>query len=174
MWRRSFLIVIALLAGALWVNAESAQEYVVKAAFLYNLAKFVEWPDPQSKEPLFFGILGQDPFGETLDRTVANKLIGGRPVAIKRSAELGPLADCQIVFVSASETKRLKQILKAFEGRQVLTVGDSEEFVKSGGATALVLEQNRVVLEVNPDQTARAGLKISSRALEVARIVHHP
>ncbi len=172
--RHAFLVVIAILGSALAIEAESAQEYVVKAAFLYNLAKFVEWPDPQPKGPLFFGILGQDPFGETLDRTVSNKLINGRPVVIKRSAELGPLTDCQVVFIGASETKRLKQILKAFEGRQVLTVGDNEEFVQSGGATALVLEQNRVVLEVNPDQTARAGLKISSRALEVARIVHHP
>lgn len=172
--RRAFLVVIAMLGTALVSNGESAQEYVVKAAFLYNLAKFVEWPGPQTKGPLIFGILGEDPFGETLDRTVANKLISGRPVVVKRSAELGPLADCQVIFVSSSETKRLKQILKTLEGRPVLTVGDNEEFVQSGGATALVLEQNRVVLEVNTDQTVRVGLKISSRALEVARIIHRP
>jgi YfiR/HmsC-like len=172
--KRAFLVVMALLAGTPWINGESAQEYVVKAAFLYNLAKFVEWPDTQAKAPLYFGILGQDPFGDTLDRTVNNKLIGGRPVMIKRSAELAGLADCQVVFVSSSETKRLKQILKTLEGRPVLTVGDTEGFVQSGGETALVLEQNRVVLEVNTDQTAKAGLRISSRALEVARIVHNP
>ena len=160
------------MCGVLPVYGESAQEYEVKAAFLYNLAKFVEWPDSQSKGPLIFGILGQDPFGETLDRIVNHKVVGGRAVAVKRSADLNQLADCQVLFVSASETKRLKQILKDLDGRPVLTVGDNDEFVRSGGTVALVLEQNRVVLEINADRTAQAGLKISSRALEVARIVH--
>jgi len=170
--QRPFLAWIVLMFSVLPVHGESAQEYEVKAAFLYNLAKFVEWPDAQSKGPLVFGILGPDPFGEILDRVVDHKVIGGRPVMLKRSADVSQLADCQVLFVSASEGKRLKQILKDLDGRSVLTVGDNDEFVRSGGAVALVLEQNRVVLEINVDRAAKAKLKISSRALEVARIVH--
>ena len=165
---------MALAFGTLLAGAETGQEYAVKAAFLFNLAKFVEWPEAGSPEPLLLGVLGEDPFGEVLDRSVNNKVVNGRPVAIKRASSVEQLTDCQILFISSSENKRLKQILKVLEGRPILTVGDNENFIRAGGMIALVLEQNKVVLEINIDQAARASLKISSRALQVARIVHRP
>lgn len=171
------LVVPALLAGLTTLRAQSkaASEYEVKAAFLYNFAKFVEWPpgtfsDP--KQPVCICVLGQDPFGHVLDDALPGKAIGARRVLLGRALQVDALAGCQIVFLSAAEGVRLKAVLARMRGRHVLLVGESEGFASAGGTIQFVLDQSRVRFVINPDAADRAGLKINSKLLALATIVH--
>lgn len=158
-------------AGA---QSEPPTEYQIKAAFLYNFAKFVEWPadtfaDPHA--PIVLGIMGEDPFGSVLDKMVLSKTVNGRGLVIKRLKPGPDLRNCHILFISSSEKKHLAQILESLKGSSVLTVGETDRFVQSGGVVNFILEENKVRFEINVDATARARLKISSKLLALARII---
>jgi len=173
------LILVATGAGAGRVPQAGAQsepptEYQIKAAFLYNFAKFVEWPadafaDPHA--PLVLGIVGEDPFGSVLDKLVLGKTVNGRGLVIKKLKQGADLRNCHILFLSSSETKRVPQILESLQGASVLTVGERERFAQSGGVINFILEENKVRFEINSDAAARARLNISSKLLALARIV---
>ena len=146
-------------------------EYDVKAAFLYNFAKFVEWPDSafsNSESPLIIGVLGEDPFGEVLDRIVAGKLVQGRPLRIRRWKRIEDSSDCHILFVGESERHSLPDIRRRLQSVPVLTVGDWNGFTAGGGMVQFHLRQNRVLFEINDRDAKEAGLKISSRLLVLA------
>ena len=156
-------------------NSERAGEYQVKAAFLFNFAKFVEWPAdalPNEHSPIVIGILGEDPFGHILDETVLGKNINGHELQIERAKSVQELKGCQIIFVSSSERKHFSEILKNLQGTDVLTVGETEGFAPGGGIIQLTLRDNRVRLTVNVEAAGRARLKISSRLLALAEITH--
>jgi uncharacterized protein DUF4154 len=169
----------ALSAGAPVSSADQGQsgspsEYEVKAAFLLNFVRFTVWPDdalPDSGAPIVIGIVGNDPFNGSLDRTISGKTAGGRPLLIKRFGAGDNLRECQVVFISSSEKKRLPQILGAINGSSILTVGDVKEFVESGGIISFVVESNKIRFEVNAGAASRARLKISSKLLSLARAV---
>jgi hypothetical protein len=171
------LLFSAVLTGATALQAQSkvATEYEIKAAFLYNFAKFVDWPpsafnDP--KQPMGICVYGRDLFGHALEDILLGKSIGDHPVLLGRAKQVSDLAGCQIIFLTASETPRLPEII-AFQGsRNVLIVGESEGFAAAGGTIQFVLDQNRVRFVINPDAAERAGLKISSKLLALAVIVH--
>ena len=117
--------------------ASSPTEYEVKAAFLYNFARFVEWPaearhDPAT--PFVIAVVGHDPFGAVLDETVAGKAVGGRPIEVRRVARAEEARDAQIVFVAPSERPNMAAILKTLGRPGILTVGDSDGFASQGGA----------------------------------------
>jgi hypothetical protein len=146
-------------------------EYRLKAAFLFNFAKFVEWPQQafaEPKSPIVIGVLGDNPFGTDLEETVRNKLIGARPVVVKEFQATDPATNCHILFISNSEKKRLPEILAPLRGHSVLTVGDTERFIEAGGMINLVPEGNKIRFQIN-DETARsAKLRISSKLLSLA------
>ena len=155
-------------------QSETPNEYQVKAAFLYNFAKFVEWPPdafagPQA--PIVLGIVGEDPFGDALREIISGKTVNGRSFLIKR-LKLGPeLHGCHILFISSSEKKNLARIFESLKGSSVLTVGETDQFVQSGGAIKLFLEGNNVRFEINVGAASLARLKISSKLLALARSV---
>lgn len=159
--------------------AQTVNEYQVKAAFLYNFAKFVEWsPDAFSSgsASLVVGILGDDPFGSALDQTISGKSINGRQFTIKRLKWGQNLRDCQVLFISASERKRLPQILESLKGAAVLTVSELSNFSQQGGMITFILEENKVRFVINTDVAEQARLKISSKLLTLAKTVlgeHH-
>jgi len=156
-------------------QAKTASEYEIKAAFLYNFAKFVEWPASAlagPKQDLSICVLGPDPFGHYLDDAVVDKTIAGHPIAVTRSRLPQDLPACHILFVSASQGFSLADLLSKLRGKSVLVVGESEDFAISGGAIQLVLEGNHVRFVINPDAAERAGLKISSKLLALAVVVH--
>jgi YfiR/HmsC-like len=170
------LISAATVDSVALVTAEtkSAGEYQVKAAFLYNFAKFVEWPpnafsDP--KQPMGVCIYGRDPFGRALEDALFGKFIGDRPVILGRAIQFQDLAGCQVVFVSASEREPAADLANRLKGRAVLLVGESEGFAASGGTIQFTIEDSRVRFVINPDAADRAGLKISSKLLALAKIV---
>jgi hypothetical protein len=159
---------------ALFAQSKGPTEYEIKAAFLYNFAKFVEWPptafsDP--KQPLGVCVFGRDPFGHALEDALFGKSIGNHPVILGRARQLPDLAGCQVVFVSATESPRLTEIVGGLRGHNALLVGETEGFASAGGAIQFVLDQNRVRFAINPDAVDRAGLKISSKLLALATIV---
>jgi hypothetical protein len=165
-----------LLAGELTGAGRPmiTSEYAVKAAFLYNFAKFVEWPANAFRgvhDPLTLCVLGEDPFGRELDQSVNGKMIDGRPIVVRRSVKLTDLAECRILFVSSSEEPRLAQILAAVDDRAVLTIGEDEAFARAGGIISFVVRQNRVRFQIDRSAAARAGLSIGSRLLELAETV---
>ena len=172
------LALLVVAAGVLaWIPQAGAQsqplsEYQVKAAFLYNFAKFVEWPADAFKDPrapVMLGIVGEDPFGETLDAMVSGKTVNGRGVVVRRFQHGEDLRGCHILFISSSERKRRARILESVKGSAVLTVGEMDQFVQSGGAIGLLLEENKVRFEINVGAAARARLKISAKLLALAQ-----
>lgn len=148
-------------------------EYQVKAAILYNFAKFVEWPAdafPLPSAPILIGILGKDPFGSAFD-AAKDKLIKGRKVRVIRSGDVQDLTLCHVLFISSSERGRLSSVLKEFQGAATLLVSDMDKFAVRGGMIGLVLRNDMVDFEINVDTVQRAGLRISERLLNTARIV---
>jgi YfiR/HmsC-like len=178
-------ILIAILGMTLnWTSTADAQagdadssEYLIKAGFIYNFAKFVEWPSAafsQPDSPIVIGVLGADPFGNVLDRIVEDKKIGPRGFVVRRykwGKELKDLKDCKILFVSASEKTHIDEILLSVKGLPILTVGETPGFAERGGVIRFTLEDNRVRFEVNVDAAHQADLNISSRLLTLAKII---
>lgn len=170
------LLAMLLPAGILSFahgEPQPAPEYAVKAAFLFNFAKFVEWPNDAFADiasPLVLCVLGKDPFGDSL-RSLKGKTVNGRPLAIRYVAVIEELDRCHLLFVSSSEKPVLPKILQATKGRSILTVGDMEDFARDGGIINLVKEESRVAIEVNLEAAQRSRLKISSKLLALAKIV---
>ena len=171
-------VVLSLLLPALGAAQPAVPtEYQVKAAFLYNFAKFVEWPIPASPDAnavFSIGILGQDPFSADLEAVVRDQTVQGKPLIIKRARRLQDLGACQILFVASSEQDRLRSILDNVP-RGVLTVGDEmPQFTAAAGMIVLMRKGKYVRFAINVDAADRAGLKISSKLLNLAVIVHDP
>lgn len=170
-WYRLLLgLVLAFTA-----SAQTIDEYQVKAAFLYNFAKFVEWPAltfKTDKDPLRICVLGQNPFGNALVEGVGGKTVLGRPLVVSGISDPGQGADCQIVFVGSSERKRLRSIFADLRMTGILTVGESEGFATQGGIVNFKLEDGRVRLEINIEAAGQAKLRISSKVLSLAQIVN--
>lgn len=172
--RRAFAIIASLLLGVSAMAAPAPPgEYDVKAAFLFNFAKFVTWP-PQAfssaDDPIVLGVLGEDPFGSELARLAAGVRVQGRSISILRGSSAAQLARCHIVFISSSERGRLRQIVQALHeaGSSALTVGESDNFLDAGGMVRFVLEQNKVRFAIRPEPAVRVGLTISSKLLSLA------
>lgn len=147
-------------------------EYQVKAAFLFNFAKFVEWPPGRfggPNAPLVIGVLGEDPFGEALEQSIQNKEIQGRPIELRRLRAGEDLEACHVLFVSRSENARLGPILGAVKNSAVLTVGEMEQFLEQGGMINFFIEADSVKFEINPKAAEQCGLKLSAKLLAVSR-----
>lgn len=169
------LVLWFLLFSSAALSADSGYgEYEVKAAFLYNFAKFVDWPEsarPAAGEPFTIGVLGKDPFGPTLE-TIAKGEIGGRPVKICRIRKPDLIEPCQVLFISPSERKNLPVILKKLTNRPVLTVSDIPGFAAQGGIIEMLTIDRRIRFKVNLQNARDAGLEISSHLLGLAVSVY--
>jgi hypothetical protein len=146
-------------------------EYEVKATYLYNFGRFVEWPADslQAKSDSFaICVLGDNPFGLALKATVEQETIAGKSVVAKQIPAPQDAVNCRVLFISSSEAKRLKEILTSLGTASVLTVSDLPKFTQSGGMVQFVLEGDRVRFEVNAAIAERAGLTLGSELLKVA------
>jgi len=178
-WQRACFAVLLLGAffpPAIYENCagQTPTEYQVKAAYLFNFLKFVEWPtdppvDPQGKWVI--GIVGDSPVGFQLSRLFAGKNVMGRDVDVKQFQEADNLRSCNILFIGAGEKKRLPFILAALHGSSVLTVADMDHFIESGGMVQFVEEDSHVRVSIDVGATGRARLKVSSKLLALARAV---
>ncbi len=173
---RWWWVSILLFAGGLKLSAQTAisPEYEIKAVFLFNFARFVDWPAKafDADAPFVIGVLGEDPFGSYLDETVRGEKVNGRPLTVQRYRRVGEIRACQVLFISRSEADRLEQILASLRGRGILTVGDADDFAARGGMIRLATEKNKVRMRINLDAVKAANLAISSKLLRVAEIQH--
>jgi hypothetical protein len=154
--------------------SRQSTEYEVKAAFLYNFAKFTEWPANTFSgpdEPLIFGILGHDPFGGNID-AATKRTVNGRPVQVRRFSDVREVGKCHILFISSSEAERLETILHALRSSRILLISDISGFAERGGMINFIMQENSVGFKINADAVSRAGITLHSRLLNIAIIVH--
>jgi hypothetical protein len=149
-------------------------DHQIKAAFVLNFLKFVTWPDAPALAdvPIEVVVLGADDLARAIEQASARQQIGGRPIkvrAVRRTSEIG--ATPQLLFIGASERDRLPVVLREFEGRPVLTVGDGTGYGAAGVVLNFYTSDTRIRFEANTTAAARAGLQISSHLLRLARIV---
>lgn len=156
------------------VAGQEIEEYQVKAAYLYNFAKFVDWPAgafASAASPISICILGEDSFGGALHEVVRDKTAGGRLLVVRTIPELSSARGCHVLFISAVEWKTNRPALGRLAGGAVLTVGETPGFSSSGGIVSFKLEGRRVRFEINVDAARQAQLQISSKLLSLAEIV---
>lgn len=169
----SAVIFCAGLASGVQDPGRKMPEYELKAGFLYNFAKYVEWPAAAFEKPdspIRIGIVGPDPFGPAIDRTLKDRVAQERKFEIVRFADPSDLQPCHILFVPRAE-KRRGDIARKIEGWATLTVGEEEGFASSGGVVNILIEKERPKLEINTDAADLAKLKIQARLLKLATIV---
>lgn len=168
------LMTVQLSAAAVATPPRSP-EYLIKAAYLYNFAMFVEWPQgafTAADAPIVIGVVGDDPFGWALDRTVLDKRINSRRIEVKRlKIEDEDVRRCHILFVSRAESSRLADLAQRIGRLSVLIVGDDAETLASGGTIAFDVKDNKVGFGINLGAARRARLTISSKLLNLARVV---
>jgi hypothetical protein len=172
-YNRLFGVLLWLLP-ATGAVAQAARESDIKAAFIYNFAAFIDWPQQAFRDdeaPFVIGIFGADSFGPTLEQLTAGERAKDRPIVVRRLTRLTDVTACQILFISASEAGRVTDILRHCTGRAILTVSDAPGFVEMGGMIAFSREEGRILLYVNTTAAEAAELVISSKLLRVARVV---
>ena len=166
------LVLFAGLGGSVQAQ-ELTSEYSIKAAFLFNFARFVEWPSEMMarSSALNLCVFGHDPFHGELERVIREKTISNRPLVGRRISAPGDARACHIVFVSAADKAKVREVLTAVRDTSCLTVGEDAEFARSGGMITFVIEDDKIRFDINLGSAEAARLKISAKVLSVARTV---
>jgi hypothetical protein len=154
-------------------GAEEPDEGAVKAAFVLNFMKFVEWPAssfPSAEAPILVSVLGADPVAAALS-SLHGKLISARPVVVRRVSALAGLGESHVLYVGASEQEQLSEILRAVHVRPTLVIGDFEGFAGRGGTIGFIRRGDRIGFEVNEESARRAGLQVSAKLLYLGQSV---
>jgi hypothetical protein len=171
------LIASSVLSGGVgkaYADSRSEREYQIKAAFLYNFTKFVEWPADRFADdsaPIILCVFGKDPFGAILDDTVTGKTVNGRHIDIIRIDSVDGLDACHVLFVGLSERERLRQVIAISHGANVLTVGDADDFIEFGGVISLIKRANKIRFEISLAAAKQAQLKLDLKLLKLASSV---
>jgi uncharacterized protein DUF4154 len=174
-WFLFALVAVALFCAIAAAQSDQPGEYEVKAAFLFNFTKFVEWPenafvDPHA--PIVIGVIGDDPFGESLVRIVAGQKAQGRSIEVVKYRYGDNLRRCHVLFISASERQHRAPLLASLQEASVLTVSDIDGFAEAGGAIQFVMQENRVRFVVNLEVATQGKLRVSAKLLALARVIN--
>jgi hypothetical protein len=168
-------LISMLFASSTAVHAQTAPpEYKLKAVYLFNFLQYVDFPSEvfaDDKSPIIIGVLGSDPFGKTLDDTVAGETVKGRAIEVHRFVNVKEIKNCHVLFVSNSESGRLKSILAALRGRSILTVSDLEDFALKGGMFRFVTVENKIRFRINMEAVKEGNITVSAKLLQLAQIV---
>jgi hypothetical protein len=173
-WPAVGTVLLLLWSGPHLSWAQTVSEYQVKAAYVYNFSKFVEWPAQafaSPTAPIRLCVLNGPAFESELNPIVKGKMVGGRAIAVIPVQNAEQARQCQILFIDSSQDKQSRQIIDALRDSSVLTVGESAGFVERGGIINFVLQDDRVQFQVNHKAATQVGLHISSRLLSVAKRV---
>jgi hypothetical protein len=168
------LVLRVASALSLPMSAQTVEDSRVKAAYLYNFAKFVEWPSGAFRnqdDPAVICVVGDDRTSDVLESSLNGRKAGGRSVEARRPRSSEELKSCHVLFIGFSDKQRIVQLLTQLQRESVLTVGQSDHFISLGGMINLALRDTRIELEIDPDASSAVGLKISSRLLVVSRLV---
>ena len=176
--RRSITKRLILLAALLFGLRAEAQapmdESQVKAMFVYNFLKFVEWPSEsiRTKDPFVVLIIGEGSTADATERFLESKTIGARPLVVRRVSWDQSLAGRRAAFVVERDAKKLHRVLDAAAAAGVLTIGEGESFTTRGGVIGLLVEDRKVRFDVDTSAAQKAGLRVSSKLLALTRVVH--
>jgi YfiR/HmsC-like len=164
---------LAVLPGPLPAAPPSPNEYALKSVFLYNFCRFIDWPKSafaSPQQPFVIGVIGRDPFGPMLNEAVAGETYHDRPIRIEHYRNPSQIGNCQLLFVSASASAEIDRILAAVAHKDVVTVGETEEFLDHGGMIALTTRRNRIRLSINTSAVRAAQMEVSSKLLRIAEL----
>jgi hypothetical protein len=167
-------LVLGLLCHGAPAGGQSIDEYQAKAAFLFNFVKFVDWPSAVFKsetDPIRICVLGQNPFGASLDNVLRGRDVAGRPLIALQVSNVRQAVACQIVFVAVTECKRFRGMAAELCAASVLIVGEAEGFASEGGIVNFKVEEGKIRFEINLAAAEQAKLRISSKLLSLARVV---
>lgn len=170
--RLAILSGVALLASP--ATAQPVEEHQLKAAVLYNLTKFVEWPPAAFKsaiDPISICLFGESPIAGALERAISGQMIGERRLVVRKVATVQNALECRILFFSALGRTRWRSMLSDLRAPAVLTVGEADTFAEDGGMVNLKTDGAKIRIQVNPEAARREGIQISSRLLSLAQIV---
>jgi hypothetical protein len=172
--RRSALALAAVLIAASAAGAAAAgtSDAAVKAAFVFNFAKFTEWPALAPGAPIVACVAGDDDIAAELVQIVKGETVGGHAVTVRQPHDSAFWGECQLLFVGSGERKAFAMLATALKGQPILTVSDGKDFSRSGGIVELYVEQGRLRFAINLDTAERARLRLSSRLLGLAKVVH--
>lgn len=168
------LAIVVANSMAWGTDIQALDEYQVKAAFIYNFAKFVQWPAEAFQsptEPIAICVLGQDPFGRSLQDTVAGRVIDRRSLIVRNVSGVKQAAGCHVLFVSSVENKRSSSTLADVKPLGILTIGESDVASADGPIITFKLAGGKVRFDINVEAAERQKLRISSRLLSLAHIV---
>ena len=170
--RRAVVLVVAALISA-GAAALATSEYQLKAVFLFNFAQFVEWPAQafdESTSSLNVCIVGNDPFGSELEAVMQGESVGGRPLVVERLTNLETTQSCHLLYVNQPE-HQLRETLQMLKGKPVLTVGETQAFMDSGGMIRFNMDGKKIRLIINPKAADEAQLRLSSKLLRSSELV---
>jgi len=172
---------VCIVAALTWCSALKATEtdtpmdYQVKAAFLVNFPKFVDWKAgtfADTNSPIVVGIYGDDNMAGEFERMIeGGRAVEGRPIVLQRITSEQQITNCQVLFIARSERHRTKAVIERTRGSGVLTVGETEDFLEEGGIINMVPRDRKIRLQVNLGEARDAHLNISARLLKVADVV---
>jgi hypothetical protein len=169
------LMALAYISCPLALRGQSeVDEYRLKAAFLFHFAQFVEWPSNPARgteSGFVFCVVGEDPFQGDLEGTVQGKSVSGKIIRVRHIKQPQDTKGCDVVFVDRNQNGRIPEFLAAVSDWPVLTVGDSDDFLRQGGMIRFCMEERKVRFEVNEEAAEKADLKVSSRLLMLAKSV---
>lgn len=164
-----------LICGLRVFAQEPAPEYQIKAAFLFNFAKFVDWPPEafsNDKSPIVIGVLGKNVFGHYLADTIRDKTVNNRRFEFKEFDSVNQATNCQILFISPSVKDNVPSIVKGLHNASILTVSETDQFIKAGGMINFTIQDNKIHFQISDEAARKAGLKISSKLLSLATGSH--
>lgn len=169
-WRYLLFSLILGLSLTLFAQ-EQPSEYQVKAAFLFNFAKFVDWPPASftdTNAPFVVGVLGKNVFGDALEQTIRDRRVRNREFEFKNLTSVAEASHCHILFISPSEKEDLTKIIKSLNNASVLTVSETDGFIKAGGMINFTIQDSKIRFQINDLAVKKAGLQISSKLLSLA------
>ncbi len=171
---KRLILLAALLSGVRAEAQAPMDESQVKAMFVYNFLKFVEWPSEsiRTKDPFVVLIIGDGPTADATERFLESKTIGARPLVVRRVSWDQSLAGGRAAFVVERDAKKLHRVLDAAAAAGVLTIGEGESFTTRGGVIGLLVEDRKVRFDVDTSAAQKAGLRVSSKLLALTRVVH--
>jgi hypothetical protein len=167
------LVTVLVLSYASQAASQTAAEPALKAAFLFNFAKFAEWPALPPGDPLVVCVVGDDRIAAALVETVRGEHISGHPIDVRRPQDSATWRMCHVLFIEGTETRRYEGGLDGVKSRPVLTVSDGKDFSRATGIIELYVEAGRLRFAINVDAAERSGLRLSSHLLGIARVVHN-
>lgn len=168
------LLLLSSLVPLANASKPVSPEYVIKAAYIYNFAMFVDWPADaflQSDSPIVIGLVGPDPFGSALEEIIRGKRVNKRHLIIKRAPTATELTDAHILFFSASESAKISEMVQQFRRTPVLVVSETPDFLRRGSVINFTVQNNKVGCAINIAAARKARLNISSQLLSLSTVV---